>query len=649
MGTLQLQQISLAFGDRDILKDISITLNTNTSAALAGINGSGKSTLLKIITGSIEPDTGSISMTRGMTVSYLPQSGIVLRERSLYEELESAFDSYLAYLGRKQEIEHQLSEVTQDSPETASLLEELNSIEEHLLYSSYYQREAKILQVASGLGFSAEDIHRQCLEFSGGWQMRIALGKILLEQPDILLLDEPTNYLDVEARIWLNHYLKQYHGGFLLVSHDRYFLDETIGEVLEIASGSLSRYHGSYTAYEAKKEQELEQLQKAYEQQQLEISHIESFIERFRYKASKARQVQSRVKQLEKIERIELPFSTKSLRFNFPSPPHSGNIIYHLEGLNKSYGDHQVITNLGLHISRGDRIAVSGKNGMGKTTLLNILSARDHDYQGSFRTGSGVQVGYYAQDTEGELDPGKTVFQEVEAASPSARIPQLRSLLGAFLFGGDDITKPISVLSGGEKSRVSLLKVLLQPVNVLMLDEPTNHLDLASKDMLLRALEQYEGTLIFVSHDIDFIKHLATKILYLSEEGAELFEGDYEYFSWKLNEKQRIEEAEQPGQRSAEEKETPSVELSRQERNRMKNRLARLQDEEGKLLERIDEQEVALSGLHHQLSLPEVYSDGERATQTTAAIREIEGLIGELSEKWDEVTNEIEELSGVLS
>ncbi len=642
MGTLQLQNISLSFGERDLLSHISSTIDTNTKAALAGINGSGKSTLLKIITGSLEPDTGSIHSTKGMLVSYLPQSGIVLKVRSLYEELESAFDSYVGLLHRKSIIESELSESQEHSKKTDNLLEELNSIEEHLLYSNYYQREAKILLIAKGLGFTPEDTHRQCLEFSGGWQMRIALGKILLEQPDLLLLDEPTNYLDVEARVWLNHYLNQYHGGYLLVSHDRYFLDETTNEVLELSQGDLKRYPGTYSAYEKRKELELEQLKKSFEQQQMEINHIESFIDRFRYKASKAKQVQSRVKQLEKIIPIRLPFETKSLRFTFPEPPHSGNDIFKLEKLQKSYGSNHVIVDLNLHIQKGDRIAISGKNGMGKTTLLNILADKDSSFQGVKNIGAGISIGYFAQDTDAALNDELTIFKEVEVVAPSTRVPQLRSLLGSFLFHGDDIQKSISILSGGEKSRVSLLKILLQPVNVLILDEPTNHLDLASKDMLLRALDSYKGTLIFVSHDIDFIKQLATKILYLSEDGADLFEGDYEYFSWKLNQKQLVEAEEKKKETPAEAQ--PKKQLDRQERNRLKNRLRTLQKEETLVLEQIDAMETTLSKLHHQMSLPENYSNGIKAAQITRAILKSEEDIELFSQKWDDITSEIEEI-----
>ncbi len=644
MGTLQLQDISLAFSDRDILSHISCTVDTNTRAALAGANGSGKSTLLKIITGSMDADSGTITATKGMQISYLPQGGIEFKDRSLYEELEGAFSRYHDILQRKERIGEQLASCSEDSRETQALLEEFQTLEEHILHSDYYHREARILQVATGLGFTQDDIHRPSLEFSGGWQMRIALGKILLEHPDILLLDEPTNYLDVEARLWLKSYLIGYSGGCILVSHDRYFLDATTTEVLELYGGGLKRYQGSFTTYERIKAEELIMLEKAYLQQQLEIRHIEEFIERFRYKASKAKQVQSRIKQLEKIERIVIPSNARHLSFTFPPPPHAGNDICRINGLTKAYGEHVVISDLQVGIDRGERLAVTGKNGMGKTTLLRILAGLDTDYSGEFVLGAGVRIGYFAQDTDSSLHHDRSVLEEIESEAPTSSIPLLRSLLGAFLFQGDDIYKQVSVLSGGEKSRLALLKILLEPVNVLILDEPTNHLDIASKDMLLRALESFKGTLIFVSHDIDFIKHLATSILYLSEDAAELFVGDYDYFSWKLDQKAAIEQKEQHPSPKVQQETIPKPVLDRQERNRIRNRIQALKKEEAQLLEEIDEYEQQVSRLHHDMSLPEVYSDGIRVQGVKDQIDRIELIIEERTEQWDLITAEAEQL-----
>lgn len=648
MGTLQLQELSLAYGERDLLKNISCTIDTSTKAALAGANGSGKSTLLKIVDQQITPDTGHISRTKRLSVSYLPQGGISLTSETVFDHMAGAYSSYERLIEDKKAIETELSEVTEHSTGWEALVAELHSIEEHLLGSDYYHREAKIMQVAKGLGFSPEDCRRPCGEFSGGYQMRIALGKILLEQPDILLLDEPTNYLDIEARVWLRGYLNHYHGGFLIVSHDRDFLNAVTNEVLELFQGSLRRYAGSYSDYERTKQMEIEQLQKSYEQQRQQIAHLEQFIERFRYKASKAKQVQSRIKQLEKIEPIALPESAKHIGFHFPEPVHCGKDVYEIQGLHKAYGKQVVIDALDLHISKHDRIAVSGRNGMGKTTLLRILAGTDSDYQGHVRAADAIRIGYFAQDTENTLDPSKSVLEEVEQCATTAQQGRLRSLLGSFLFQGDDIHKSVSVLSGGEKSRLALLKILLEPVNVLILDEPTNHLDLASKDMLLKALKSYKGTLIFVSHDSDFIRHLATSILYLSPDGTELFSGDYSYFTWKLEQKQaeaiEEEEKQEPEQQTVR---RPN-ELSRQERNRLRNRLKTLESQETTTLARIDELEAQRQKCHQNMCDPETYSDPQKARKCSEELSVTEQELERQTTCWEELTEQIEQLREVL-
>lgn len=647
MGTLQLQQISLAFGDRDILSQIDCTIDTQTKAALAGANGSGKTTLLNIITGLIEPDSGEIHTTKGLSVAYLPQNGIVYGDATLFEELDIAFHALHTLTDRKTDIEHTLSLSSDHTSRTDSLLQDLHEIEEQLINSGYYHRKAKIMQVAAGLGFDEEDLTRECSEFSGGWQMRIALGKILLEHPDLLLLDEPTNYLDLEARVWLKNYLKQYSGGYVLVSHDRYFLDETIDHVLELFQGSIHRYTGNYTKYEQTKVEELQMLKKRQAQQELEIAHLEEFIERFRSKATKAKQVQSRIKQLEKIVPIVLPESSKHIAFKFPEPPHSGKKIFDIEHLYKAYGEHTVLNDLSLLIEKGDRLSVTGKNGTGKTTLLKILSGADPEHTGFITAGTGVKIGYFAQDTEKTLDPKNTVLTEIEQHAPTSQLPRLRNLLGSFLFRGDDIHKSVSILSGGEKSRLALLKILLQPVNVLILDEPTNHLDLASKDMLLEALLSYTGTLIFVSHDVDFIKRLAGKILYLTEDSSELFVGDYEYFSWKLDEKQRIESLEEEAS-APEEKKKKAEPIDRNTRNKMKNRMQKLQRQEQELMEALETLEQELSSAHEEMSLPENYSSPLRCRDLQQKITGLEQQIEQTSTRWDEITGELASLEESL-
>jgi ATP-binding cassette subfamily F protein 3 len=539
---VQFTRVSLAFGDRDILKDVGLNLASGSRAGLAGINGSGKSTLMKVIAGKLLPDSGERATQRGCRISYLPQSGAAHHGRSLRDEAETAYDNIAALLRRMEAIGRTLEGAREDNSRTASLLEEFQKLQESVENSGYYNRDQTISAALSGLGFSPADLNRQVEEFSGGWQMRIALAKTLLESPDILLLDEPTNYLDIEARSWLEQWLRNFTGGYLVVSHDRYFLDVTVNEVYELFQGRLKRYAGNYSDYERIRQAELDSLLKRYAAQQEEIARSEDLIRRFRYKASKAAMAQERIKKLEKMERIEIPETLKKISITLPAPPRSGRVAVTLEGLGKSYGERPVIAGLDLLLEAGERLVVAGRNGAGKTTLLRILAGEDQDFTGSLSYGAGIRPGYFSQDaaeTLGTADSRQTLdFLESEA--PTELIPRLRDMLGAFLFRGDDVYKPLSVLSGGEKSRLALLRMLLKPMNLLILDEPTNHLDLQSKDMLLDALKAYGGTIIFVSHDRAFMEALSTKTLELSPRGPEqaagarLFYGNYAYYLDRL-------------------------------------------------------------------------------------------------------------------
>ena len=533
MVTLQIQNLNLAFGDRDILKDVSFTLDGKSRAALAGANGCGKSTLLKVITGQLASDGMNISKTRGIHISYLPQSDIVLPHKTVYETAE---EGYARFRETADEIERLRSEITQENYEAKlSLIDEL---ERRLEDASYDRRQARIEQILQGLGFRRSDFSRVTSEFSGGYQMRIALARILVESPDILLLDEPTNYLDIEAITWLKNYLKNFPGGLMLVSHDIDFLDETVNVVYELFKGKLTRYSGNYSSYLKQREAEIEEIMHRYEEQQSEIEKTERFIERFRYKATKSRQVQSRITALEKMEIIEIPDHLKKLSFSFPPAPHSGNDVEIAEHLHKAYGDHVIFNDLSFIVRKKERLAIAGRNGTGKSTLLRILAHQDDSFSGTLRDGAGLKIGYYAQESEKTLNNANTVLGELEEVADTGDLPRLRNMLGSFLFHDDDVFKSVSVLSGGEKSRLALLKILLHPANLLLLDEPTNHLDINTKEMLLEAIKAYDGTVVFVSHDTHFIKNLATRILYLSDEEPVFFEGDYDYFSYKLEEKE---------------------------------------------------------------------------------------------------------------
>ena len=520
MAFVQFSRVSLAFGDRDILDNVSLNLASGTKAALAGANGSGKSTLMKVLAGMIQPDSGERAMQKGTRVSFLPQSGIVHSGRTLAAEIETAFTRGMELSALLDSLGDELARLPPDDGRTARLVEEHHEAQVALEESGWHRRRSLAETTLLGLGFEESDFERAVDEFSGGWQMRIALAKILLERPDILLLDEPTNYLDIEARGWLEGWLRDFTGGFLIVSHDRFFLDVTVNEIYELFGGTLKRYVGTYTQYEKVRAVELESLIKRYNEQQQEIEKTEALIERFRYKATKAAMVQERIKHLEKIERIEIPESLKKIHFQFPPAPHTGRLVLTTQGLCKRYGERHVIENLDLVLEKDERLVVVGRNGAGKSTLLRILAGVDPDYSGTMTLGAGAITGYFSQDNAETITGSARILDLLEGEAPTALIPRIRDMLGAFLFRGDDIYKPLDVLSGGEKSRLSLLRLLLRPVNLLILDEPTNHLDLHSKDVLLEALKGFGGTVIFVSHDRGFIESLATRVIELTASGG---------------------------------------------------------------------------------------------------------------------------------
>ena len=657
MGILQVQNINLSFGDRTLLSNVSLTLGEHARAALAGGNGEGKSTLMKIIAGLMPCDGGQVTKTRGMRVSYLPQSDIVLRGNTVYEEIEKGFERFSENLERQHEIEHLL--VSDHSPE---LLEELNELQEQLLDSSYYDREQEIYAVAKGLGFTSSDMKRPCNEFSGGYQMRIALAKVLCESPDLMMLDEPTNYLDIEARLWLDSFLKKYKGSVFLVCHDKGFLDDTVNEVYELFNAKLTRYSGNYTFYENQRRLEIEQLEAAYKRQQAEIERTEQFIERFRYKATKSKQGQSRIKMLDKIEPVVVPSHLKTLHFSFPEPPHSPNDMVVIEHMTKRYGSQVVFNDFDMIVTKGQRLAVTGHNGIGKSTLLRIIAQQDPDFDGVARLGTGVKVGYYAQDTADSLDMSGTVFDQVSSYGTEGAI---RNALGSFLFSGDDIQKKASVLSGGERSRLALLKILLQPASLLILDEPTNHLDINSKDMLLRALQAYKGTIIFVSHDAYFIRAIADRILYLSDGAPEFFNGDYDYFQWKLDQRLGIE-ADAPkaskvlkapksqAERDSEFKASfdfsqKAPVVDRAEANRLRNRRNKLKGEIEALMNKVDDLDVQISEVNALMNLHENYSNVQKIGELASRKQKLEDQKNDLELQWIEKSDEYEKEFGDLS
>ena len=647
MAFVQFSQVSLAFGDRDILKNVSVNLAAGSKAALTGANGSGKSTLIKVMAGLVQPDDGQRVAQKDARIAYLPQSGLTHRGCTLREEADKAFAFGYELQRELEEIGDKLKEGTGNQ---AQLLERHDAILNELEDSGWNRRSVMAEQILTGLGFEREDLDRKCEEFSGGWQMRIALGKALMVNPDILLLDEPTNYLDIEAREWLEKFLNNYQGGFLLVSHDRYFLDHTINEVYELFNGDLHRYAGNYSHYEKVREVELETLIHEYEKQQDEIAHLQEFIDRFRYKATKAVQVQERIKMLDKIleKEIVIPESLKKIHFKFPAAPHSGRLVATLTGITKSYdGVRNVVDNLDLVLENGDRLVVAGHNGAGKSTLLRIIAGADSQFSGEVKLGSGVQIGYFSQDNAETLKGSASVLETIEDDAPLELIPKIRDMLGAFLFRADDVHKSLDMLSGGEKSRVALLKLLLRPVNLLILDEPTNHLDMHSKDVLLDALKDFGGTVIFVSHDRGFIEELSTRVLELKPGKFRIFPGDYKYYMERmeaeLNGSVSSEAGEKTAAVSAPAAENKSqTKLSWEEQKKLETERRRAEKGVKLLEEQILELEEEKARQEAEMAKPEVYSNGEKAKAVQKKIDDLAEKLEELNMQWMEAAEKLE-------
>jgi ATP-binding cassette subfamily F protein 3 len=569
-----------------------------------------------------------------------------------------AFAPMQALLAEAEKIGTLLESAKSDDPSVAALVEEHHRLQEQVENSGYYNREALIYSVLTGIGFSPDDFERDTGEFSGGWQMRIALAKTLLEQPDILLLDGPTNYLDIEARSWLEGWLEKFPGGCLLVSHDRFFLDVTVNEVYEIFQGNLKRYVGNYSAYEKVRQTELASLVKRYAEQQEEIAKTESLIRRFRYKASKAAFAQELIKRLDKMERIEIPENLKKMKIGFPPPPHSPRIALTIEGLGKSYGTkrdfnlRRVLSSLDLSLDSGERLVVAGPNGAGKSTLLRILSGSDVDFEGTVKYGAGISVGYFSQDSAEALQGSENVLEFMEAQAPFTLIHKVRDMLGSFLFRGDDVYKPVSVLSGGEKSRLALLRMLLKPMNLLILDEPTNHLDLHSKDILLDTLLQFKGTIIFVSHDRAFMEALSTKTLELSPGDrpdsparVRLFYGNYSYYLEKVNVESSSGINSDTNNIITDTVNSSTAEQRLQNKQRQ-SEIRRLERQETEMLTTIEKLETERAEWEAELSRPAVYSNGEKAKAVKQKLDECVAAIKVKTAEWETLAAQLEAQTG---
>jgi len=530
---IQLSGAGKRFGQKLLFENLTWLITPKDRSGLVGANGTGKTTLLKILAGIESLDYGSLSSTRGISAGYLPQDGLSLSGRSVFAECMSVFSTLHKMEQEMEDLTHKMSELDPASSEYALVADRFNQLDSEFRTRDGYTIEAQVGTVLAGLGFPHSDWHRRTEEFSGGWQMRIALAKLLLQKPNLLLLDEPTNHLDLEARNWLEQYLSEYPYAYVLISHDRYFLDVTINKIVEIWNRGVHFYSGNYEKYLAQKQERTEQLEAAYRNQRDRIEQLEAFINRFRYQATKAKQVQSRIKELERIERIEIPPEEKSIHFSFPQPKPSGRIVAEFQNVSKRYGEKFVFGGVTFIIERGDRIALVGHNGAGKSTLIKLLSVSEPLTSGDYRLGHNAEVDYFAQDQYKELDPNVRMLDDLQSVAPRSSNTELRTLLGSFLFSEDDVFKRIGVLSGGERNRYALARMLLQPSNFLLLDEPTNHLDLRAKDVLLESLEKYTGTVVFVSHDRYFIDKLATRIFEIGGGEVHVFPGNYEDYMWR--------------------------------------------------------------------------------------------------------------------
>ncbi len=643
MPLVSLTGVSVSFGERRLLDAINLTVASGSRMALVGPNGSGKTTLMRSMAGLAVPDSGTVVLEKDTRVSYVPQSGVALAGSSLHDEVEKAFRREAGLLEEMRELEERLGALSAGSTEGEGLVWRHHALQESVAASGYYAREEAIDRVLTGLGFRPEDRSQECSTFSAGWQMRIALARAVLERPDILLLDEPTNYLDIEARAWLSGFLAGFAGGLFVVSHDRWFLDSLVSAVAEIFLSRVSVFTGNYSRYEEIRSRELASLQERWRAQQEEIARIEAFIARFRYNASKARLVQSRITALEKMERIEVPPVIKSIHFSFPAPPHAGQIVLSSEDLAKSYGEVAVFRGVSLEVSRGEKLVVVGVNGAGKSTLLRLLAGRETPDRGSLRLGAGVTPAFFSQESADTWNSTRQVIEEVESVAPTPLIPQLRTLLGSFLFRGDDVFKSVSVLSGGEKSRLALLLLLLRPANLLILDEPTNHLDLASKDVLLAALKDFPATVIFVSHDRHFISGLATRVLEMREGRARSFPGDYEYYLSKSAQDAAAVANQAPAE-LPDGKLPSAAQAQRIEDKRLKSALRGLEREEGEILAALESLEAARRQTEDEMARPEVYADGARMRELGKAHERNAREHREKTERWEEICARISEL-----
>ena len=652
---LQINNLSLQYSDKHIFKNISARINDQDRIGLAGVNGTGKSTLLKMLVGDIETDFGVISRSKRSTIGYLPQELTSFKPgRTLYQEAETAFDHLLDMQKELDQVNRQLSEVDPQSSFFADLLRQQGELQQQLDDSDFFQISANIEKVLTGLGFTKSDMEKECHEFSGGWQMRLMLAKLLLSHPSFVFLDEPTNHLDIDTLTWLEDFLKSYKASLVIISHDRTFLDNLTNLTWELSLGNLNVYKGNYSTYLNEKEIRLEVQRAAYNNQQAKIQQTMRFVTRFRAKSTKAKQVQSRLKQLSKMEILELEESERKITFRFPPAASSGRLAIETSNLSKSYDSHPVFKKVALEVNRGDKVAIVGVNGAGKSTLVKLLSGLIKPDRGDIRPGHNVKISYFGQHQAEDLVPQFTVLETMELVEAAHTVTKVRSLLGAFLFRGDEVDKKVMVLSGGEKSRLALAKMIASPANLLIMDEPTNHLDMISQEILQEALQQYDGSIIVVSHNRFFLDGFVNKVLEIKEGRATMYEGNLSYYLARTK-----KEAEAPtaapkaiNSDNREETHTAQEKLSGKEARRAK---AKLRAEKNrrvgpakksaatieKEIETLEERKSALESL---LADPELYKDQAAFAEKSQEYKKTALRLGRLYDKWENIQSEIEKL-----
>jgi ATP-binding cassette, subfamily F, member 3 len=670
---IQLSDLTKTFGDRTLLEHVTWQIGDGERVGLCGPNGAGKTTLLKMLAGIDEPDSGGIIKPATLTIGYLPQDGLAHTGRSVFQEASSAFQPLLDMKAEMHHIEERLGDASVPEAEHEAMLSRYAELQDRFRLGEGYSMDLRIATVLRGLGFSPEDDERPCETFSGGWQMRIALAKLLLGRPNLLLLDEPTNHLDLDARNWLEEYLGAYPYAVILVSHDRYFLDAVVTRITDVHLRKLTDYVGNYSKYVEQRDAMLERLRTMKREQDEEIARIEMFINRFRYQATKAAQVQSRIKLLEKVVPIEVPPERKRIHFTFPACAKSGRTVLELKNVRKAYPPPAgsggplltVFSNLTLHIERGDRIALVGPNGAGKSTLMRMLSGEEAPDAGTRTLGHQVVMEYFAQDEAVRLDPALTVYETLASGSPNDMVPAIRNILGGFLFSGDDIYKKAGVLSGGERTRLAVARMLLRPSNTLLMDEPTNHLDLDSKDVLLDALADYGGTLILVSHDRYFVEKLATKIIEIGHGEAVVYPGTYQEFLWSKSQSAAVPAVSKPKSQSPHLKEIPRptshkpearspklgvpsptpvapAEPTREDRKRVEAERKKKQRESEALQRRISElegriaqREAEVKALEAAIAAPGFYDNRDAAKTAIDRHQALMWEVGDLMAQWE--------------